>query len=86
MSEQIKKIIKRSFKGAVVSTKMDKTVVVRVDRTKVYPKYGKRIKVSRRYKIHDSKNECQVGDVVLFVECKPFSKDKKWRFIKKLED
>ncbi len=79
------KIIKRTFKGTVVSAKMDKTAIVRVDRIKVHPKYKKRIKVSKRYKIHDSKNECKVGEMVIFQECRPLSKDKKWRLINKIK-
>ena len=78
------KPIKRTFKGIVVSDKMDKTVVVRVDRVKLHPKYQKRYKVSKRYKVHDEKNECKSGDKVLFSECRPLSKEKRWRIIKVL--
>jgi len=78
------KPIKRTFKGIVVSDKMDKTVVVRVDRVKLYPKYQKRYKVSKRYKVHDEKNKCKSGDKVLFSECRPLSKEKRWRIIKVL--
>lgn len=76
--------IKRQFKGMVVSDKMDKTVVVRVVRVKTHPKYHKQYKVSRKYKVHDEKNGCHVGDLVLFEECRPLSKEKHWRVIKKL--
>jgi len=76
------KPIKRTFKGIVVSDKMDKTVVVRVDRVKLHPKYQKRYKVSKRYKVHDEKNKCKSGDKVLFSECRPLSKEKRWRIIK----
>lgn len=72
---------KRSFVGVVVSDKMDKTIVVKVDRVKVHPKYGKRYNVSKKYKVHDENNQCHVGDKVSFVECRPLSKDKKWRVI-----
>ncbi|PIP18017.1 MAG: 30S ribosomal protein S17 [Parcubacteria group bacterium CG_4_10_14_0_8_um_filter_35_7] len=78
------KPIKRTFKGIVVSDKMDKTVVVRVDRVKLHPKYQKRYKVSKRYKVHDEKNKCKSGDKVLFSECRPLSKEKRWRIIKVL--
>lgn len=63
---------------------MSKTIVVRVDRTKVHPKYGRRYKVSRRYKVHDEINAYHVGDEVMFVECRPLSKDKRWRVTGKI--
>jgi small subunit ribosomal protein S17 len=65
--------------GAVVSNKMDKTVVVVVRRTRRHPLYGKVIRISKRYKAHDEKNECSVGDEVRIVESRPYSKDKHWR-------
>jgi small subunit ribosomal protein S17 len=74
-----KKPIKRTFQGIVVSDKMNKTIVVRVDRIKCHPKYKKRYKVSKRYKVHDSENKCKTGDKVTFVECRPLSKEKRWR-------
>lgn len=74
--------IKRVFQGTVVSNKMQKTVVVRVDRLKMHPKYKKRYKVSKKYKVHDEKNECKVGDKVIFEECRPISKEKRWRLVK----
>lgn len=73
----------RVFTGEVVSDKMHKTIVVRVDSAKVHPKYGKRYILSRKYKVHDEKNEYQAGDVVKFTECRPLSKDKRWRVIGK---
>lgn len=74
----------RQLQGIVVSDKMAKTVVVKVERLKVHPKYKKRYKVSKKYKAHDEKNECKVGDKVLIQECRPISKDKKWIVIRKL--
>lgn len=65
--------------GEVVSNKMDKTVVVEVRRTRRHPLYGKVIRISKRYKAHDEKNECLVGDEVRIVESRPYSKDKHWR-------
>ena len=73
-----KKIVKK-FKGTVVSTKMAKTAVVVVDAFKMHPKYKKRYKVSKKYKVHDEKGSAKAGDTVEFVECRPLSKDKKWR-------
>ena len=74
---------KRRFQGVVVSDKMKKTIVVRIDRVKTHPKYHKQYAVSKRYKVHDEKNEFHTGDVVTFVECRPLSKDKRWRVIGK---
>lgn len=77
--ENNKKIIKKKFKGTVVSDKMDKTIVVKVERVKVHPKYGKRYTVSKKYKVHDEKNKYKTGDKVFFIECRPLSKEKRWR-------
>lgn len=83
MNKQEKEIKKtnRTFTGVVVSNKMDKTAVVKVDRIKVHPIYKKRFKVSKKYKIHDSKNECRIGDRVIFREVRPLSRDKRWRLV-----
>jgi small subunit ribosomal protein S17 len=72
------------FQGTVVSAKMAKTVVVRVDSKKVNPKYKKQYQVSRKFKVHDEKGEYKVGDVVRFIETRPLSKDKRWRVIGKV--
>jgi len=77
-----KETISRKFDGIVVSDKSDKTIVVKVETVKVHPKYRKRYTVSRKYKVHDEKNEFKVGDKVVFVECRPLSRDKRWRVIK----
>ncbi|MBU4360770.1 30S ribosomal protein S17 [Candidatus Parcubacteria bacterium] len=74
-----KKIIKRTFTGTVVSDKMNKTIVVKVDRTKIHPKYHKRYTISKNYKVHDEKNKFKIKDKISFVECRPLSKDKRWR-------
>ncbi len=75
------KVTKRKLKGEVVSDSMDKTIVVKVDRFKMHPRYQKRYLVSKKYKVHDEKNEHKVGEVIEFVECRPISKDKKWRVL-----
>jgi len=75
-------IIQRKFNGEVVSDKNDKTIIVKVESVKKHPKYQKRYVSSRRYKVHDEKNEYKVGDKVSFIECRPLSKDKRWRVIK----
>ncbi len=75
------KIIRRTFTGKVVSDKMDKTIVVNVERTKIHPRYHKRYTVSKKYKVHDKKNQYKIGDKVKFIECRPLSKDKRWRVV-----
>jgi len=72
------KIIKK-LNGVVVSDKMDKTIVVRVDRTVVHPKYKKRYVQSKKFHVHDEHGQHKVGDKVSFRECRPLSKTKRWR-------
>lgn len=71
--------------GRVVSDKMDKTVVVAVERLVPHPVYGKRIKRTTRLKAHDEGNACRVGDLVRIVETRPLSKEKCWRVVEILE-
>jgi len=68
-------------KGVVVSDKMDKTIVVAVDTLKKHPKYHKRYTSTKKYKVHDEKNQFKTGDEVTFVSTKPISKDKKWKVV-----
>jgi len=79
--EEKKDIKKRKLSGVVVSSAMEKTVVVNVLRVKIDPKYKKRYAVSKKYKVHDEKNKFKKDDKISFVECRPLSKDKKWRAI-----
>ena len=65
-------------RGVVISDKLDKTVVVEVNTLKEHPKYKKRYMSSKKYKVHDGKNEFKVGDKVSFKSCRPISRDKKW--------
>ena len=69
----------RKLKGVIVSNKMDKTVVVTVDRVKTHPKYGKKYTVSTKYHVHDPQNIGAEGDIVEFIACRPLSKNKRWR-------
>jgi small subunit ribosomal protein S17 len=71
--------------GVVVSDKMDKTVVVKVDNVIKHPAYKKYIKRRLTYKAHDENNACAAGDKVLIVESRPLSKDKRWRVREILE-
>jgi small subunit ribosomal protein S17 len=70
--------------GIVTSDKMQKTVVVRVDRRVKHPKYGKYVTRQVKYKAHDENNACAIGDKVLIVESRPLSKDKRWRVVETL--
>ena len=76
---------RRTQIGVVVSDKMDKTVVVRVDKVLKHPAYKKYIRRRSKYKAHDEKNECSIGDRVLIIESRPLSKEKRWRVCKTLE-
>jgi small subunit ribosomal protein S17 len=75
---------KHQLTGKVISDKMQKTVVVSVERNKFHSKYKKRYTINKKYKAHDEKKEAKVGDRVLIEECRPISKDKKWVVIKKI--
>lgn len=68
----------RTKTGVVVSTKMDKTIIVQVDSYKIHPKYKKRFKISKRFYAHDENNSCQEGQTVTITETRPLSKLKKW--------
>ncbi|MBU3662497.1 MAG: 30S ribosomal protein S17 [Bacteroidetes bacterium] len=71
--------------GKVVSNKMQKTIVVSVERKVMHPKYGKFIKMTSKFKAHDEKNECSINDVVRVMETRPLSKDKRWRLVEIIE-
>ncbi len=75
---------RRRVQGTVVSAKMAKTVVVRVERTKLHAKYKKRYTVSKKYKAHDEKGEYHAGDKVVLEETRPMSRDKRWRVVSKI--
>ncbi len=81
MTEQTR-TIRRTLTGKVVSTKMNKTIVVQVDRTVVHPKYKKRYLQSKKFHVHDEEGKAKVGDKVTFRECRPVSKTKRWRLVK----
>ena len=76
MTEETK--TKRSVTGRVISNKMDKTITVMVERKVKHPVYGKYIKRSTKLHAHDASNECNEGDLVTVVACRPLSKSKKW--------
>lgn len=70
---------RKSMTGTVVSDKMNKTVVIVVERKFSHPKFKKVVKTTRRFKVHDEKNECRSGDLITISETRPLSKDKRWR-------
>ncbi len=72
---------KKIYSGTVVSNKMDKTVVVAVTRLFQHPVYKKTVKRVTKFKAHDEKNACQIGDIVKIIETKPLSKEKRWLVI-----
>jgi small subunit ribosomal protein S17 len=76
---------RKQFIGIVVSDKMDKTVVVMVERLVKHPLYGKYIKRRKKYMAHDENNECRIGDKVLIEETRPLSRRKRWRVRQILE-
>lgn len=77
--------MKRKLQGVIVSDKMQKTRVVEITRLKKHPRYKKYYKVTRRFKVHDEKNEYKTGDKVLIEEMRPLSKEKRWRIVEKIE-
>nr|WP_262497220.1 30S ribosomal protein S17 [Neolewinella xylanilytica] len=71
--------------GVVVSNKMDKTISVAIERRLQHPIYGKYVKKTKKLIAHDESNECQIGDLVRIMECRPLSRRKRWRLISVLE-
>lgn len=76
MQNNTVKMNRKTLQGVVVSDKMQKTVVVQVERYVKDPKYGKYMKISKKYKAHNESNDVKVGDKVMIQECRPLSKDK----------
>lgn len=77
--------LRKTRVGTVVSDKMDKTIVVAVKDNVQHPLYKKILKRTVKFKAHDEKNECGVGDKVLIMETRPLSKDKRWRVVEIIE-
>ncbi len=84
MENKIRNLRKERI-GLVVSNKMDKTIVVAVERKQRHPKYGKFIKLTKKFYAHDEKNECSEGDIVKIMETRPLSKTKRWRLVEIIE-
>ena len=77
--------IRKSRVGIVVSDKMDKTIVVKIERKAKHPLYGKTVKITKKYKAHDEESVAKVGDKVLITETRPLSRDKRWRLVRVIE-
>lgn len=77
--------IQRTLQGKVVSNKMDKSITVLIERQVKHPLYGKFIKRSTKIHAHDEANECNMGDVVKVVECRPMSKTKSFKLVEVVE-
>ena len=76
---------RKGLTGRVVSDRMDKTVVVEVERLVRHPKYGKMIRRRTKVKAHDEENRCRIGDLVSLMETRPLSREKRWRVVEILE-
>lgn len=76
---------RKEIQGKVVSDKRDKTITILVERKIKHPLYGKVLKSSKKFQVHDENNECKMGDIVKVMETRPLSKTKRWRLIEILE-
>ena len=77
--------LRKERNGVVISDRMQKTVVVSLERTVMHPKYKKFLRRRTKVKAHDESNQCHIGDRVVIVECRPLSRDKRWRVSKVLK-
>jgi small subunit ribosomal protein S17 len=80
-----KRNLRKERIGLVVSNKMDKSIVVTIERRFKHPVYGKYIKKTNKFVAHDEKNECNIGDTVRIMETRPLSKNKNWRLVEIIE-
>ena len=76
-----KTVNRKALQGLVVSNKMDKTIVIKVERRFAHPVFKKVVKTTKKYKVHDEKNECVEGDFIRIQETRPLSKEKRWRLM-----
>ncbi len=79
--ESIERNLRKERTGMVRSNKMDKTIIVAVERKVKHPKYGKFVKKTTTFFAHDDKNDCGIGDTVRISETRPMSKNKRWRMV-----
>lgn len=83
--EAVVRKLRKTKTGVVVSTKMDKTISVKVERRLMHPLYGKFVKRSKKFFAHDEENTCNMGDLVRIMETRPLSKMKRWRLVEVVE-
>jgi small subunit ribosomal protein S17 len=83
--EEIKRNLRKERIGVVVSNKMQKSIVVEIERREKHPIYGKFIKKTSRFMAHDEKEECNIGDTVRIMDTRPLSKRKRWRLVEIIE-
>ena len=83
--EEVKRNLRKERIGVVVSNKMNKSIVVEIERREKHPIYGKFIKKTSRFMAHDEKQECNIGDTVRIMETRPLSKRKRWRLVEIIE-
>ncbi len=81
----VEKSNKRTIRGVVVSDKMDKTIVVKAERLVKHSVFHKYVRRHVKFKAHDEQNLCKEGDIVRIIECRPISKDKRWRILEVVE-
>lgn len=79
------KVVKKTLYGKVVSDKMDKTIVVDIERLKKHPVYKKYLRINKKFKAHDENNEAKEGDRVKIEECRPMSKEKSFKLVEIVE-
>ena len=82
---ELKRNLRKERIGVVVSNKMNKSIVVEIERREKHPIYGKFIKKTSRFMAHDEKQECNIGDTVRIMETRPLSKRKRWRLVEIIE-
>jgi small subunit ribosomal protein S17 len=83
--ESLERNLRKERTGLVKSNKMDKTIIVAVERKVKHPKYGKFVKKTTTFFAHDDKNDCGIGDTVRISETRPMSKNKRWRMVEIIE-
>ena len=81
MTETTTRARRKTRVGKVVSDRMAKTVVVSIERLVKHPTVGRYVRRREKFKVHDENNECRLGDTIRFMETRPLSKDKRWRFV-----
>jgi small subunit ribosomal protein S17 len=85
MAETVQRNMRKQRIGVVTSNKMEKSIVISVERKVKHPMYGKFVKKTKKFMAHDENNDCRIGDIVRIMETRPLSKNKCWRLIQIVE-